>query len=168
MSCRLYAYLLFGCCALVAQDVRADSGARGAFERVGQCFGQGDMPRCRPMLSTNSLSLFDRISNYRAMQCLPKKLNYLSQAVQGKHTLVRASTQMGGGTRFLRLAFLKEKGGWKLDIPQSLQTALGNSWEGQVSMTEQIYQALQQRMGDKLNCTAIENLAMGASPLPAR
>lgn len=154
--------------AILPYDVRADSGARTAFERVGQCFAQGNIQRCHSLLSAGSLSLFDRISNYRAMQCLPKKLTYLSQASENKHTLVRASTQLGGGIRYLRLSFLKEKGGWKLDIPHSLQTALGKNWESQVSLTEQVYQALQQRMGDKLNCTAIENLAMGASPLPAR
>lgn len=164
MCSRLFFTFIFLLSGLIwAPAAQAQATAREGFSSLNKCLAQ-DASRCRPLLTAGSHGLYERLISYRVLQCLPKNINYISQTRSGQHELIRGTAKLAGGMRALRLAFVKEKGSWKLDIPHSLQTALGEKWESHLNITEQIYLALQKRMGDKLNCTAIENLALGSAP----
>lgn len=141
---------------------------RGAFTALNTCLLGGAPTKCRAMLTASSLELYDRITGYDVMDCLPKETTYVSEQASGKHMMVRASTKLGETVRFLRLAFIREKGAWKLDIPFSLRLAIGENWQKQVSMTEQLYLFMRQQLGGKLNCAAVQGLAAGKpNPPPA-
>ena len=147
--------LFFAPCA-----VRADS-AKQCFMDLNNCLTQSPPAHCRTLMTSSSLELYDRLSTYDVIGCLPKKTEYLSEQPQGKYTLVRARTQLGNTPRFLKMAFVKEKDKWKLDIPYSLRMAIGENWQKQVNMTEQLYLFLRAQMKGKIDCTAVQNLAAG-------
>ena len=56
----------------------------------------------------------------------------------------------------MRLFFSQEQGKWKLDIPASLQSGIGNDWQKRVDMTEQVYLMLKQKLGSKMDCSMLQ------------
>jgi hypothetical protein len=149
-------------CLANANGAHAAS-ARAAFDALNGCLLSKAPSACRGMLTTSSLPLYDRISSYDVLDCLPKENSYVSEQIQGKYTFVRATTQLGNTPRFLKLAFI----GGKLDIPHSLKLAIGENWEKQVNAVEAVYLMLKAQLGGKLNCATVQGLA-GGEPTPTR
>ena len=138
-----------------------------AFDTLNRCLLGAQSSTCRTLVTQDSQALYDRVSGYDVMECLPKETRYVSQHRSGQHQIVRASTKLGETVRFLRLAFKKEQGAWKLDVPFSLQSALGKNWQKQVQMTEQLYLFMRGQIKGKLNCEAVHALAAGPRKSPA-
>jgi hypothetical protein len=132
-----------------------------AFNTLNRCLLGAQTSTCRTLMTEDSRTLYDRVNSYDVMECLPKETRYVSQHKSGQHQIVRASTKLGESERFLRLAFRKEGGAWKLDVPFSLHSALGQNWQKQVQMTEQLYLFMRSQIKGKLNCEAVHALAAG-------
>ena len=140
-------------------------GAKESFIQLNSCLTSGAPAHCRSMLTKNSLELYDRISSYDVMSCLPKTTEYVAEQPLGAYSMVQASTKLGDTTRYLKMAFIKEQGKWKLDIPYSLRVAMGENWEKQLKMTEQIYLILRAQLQGKLDCKTVQNLAVGQNAI---
>jgi hypothetical protein len=163
----MFARLLFLSLLIALPCIAQADTAKDAFTRLNSCLLNKPPANCRGLFTTSSLELYDRISGYDVMDCLPKETEYVSQQETGKYTMVRASTKLGQTIRYLRLAFIKERNGFKLDAPYSLRLAIGENWQKQVQMTENIYLMLKSQLGGKLNCAAVQGLAAGnAAPRP--
>lgn len=135
-----------------------ESSARDSFERINSCVQKGDSKNCRDLFTASSISLYDRFMSYGIISCLPKDSEYVSKQNSGQHVMIRASVTDLGKPRFMRLFFVEEEGIWKLDIPESLQTAMGKNWPQQIELTEKIYLVMREQFGSKLDCTTIRNL----------
>ena len=72
--------------------------------------------------------------------------------------MIRASVTDLGKKRYMRLFFVEEEGTWKLDVPESLRTAMGKDWQKQVEITENIYLLMRSQFGAKLDCNTIRSL----------
>ncbi len=147
---------------IIAAPAWADS-PRESFDRINACIKKQDTSTCRQHVTASSIQLYDRFVSYGLTDCLPKDANFVSQTPAGKSVLIRASTNDGGKERFMRLLFVQEEDRWKLDVPESLHTAMGDNWQNQVNLIEQIYLLMKQNMGDKLNCTMIRDMARSKS-----
>ncbi len=154
---RLVFALIYIC--LTPETAHAD--AREAFTALNNCLLSKTPSTCRSMLTGSSLPLYDRISSYDVMDCLPQKTDYIAEEKKDGHVWVRAQTTLGEKTRLLRVAFTKEKGTLKLDIPASLARAIGPKWEKQVNAVEAVYLMLKAQLGGKLNCATVQGLAGG-------
>ena len=130
-----------------------------SFARINQCAQKEDTVGCRELITASSVDVYDRFVSYGLMKCLPKNVTYFSQENKGNQVIIRASVTTGENKRFMRLVFVEEEGQWKLDVPESLHIGLGDKWEQQLNLTEQIYVVMQQQMGGQLNCSIIQNLA---------
>lgn len=152
--------LFFSSLALcfAATPVCAES-AKDSFTRLKSCVSTNQPGACREQITASSVEMFDRFASYGLLSCLPSDATYVSQAKTGEYTVVRASTkQLGQKPKNLRLVFAKEENDWKLDIPESLHGALGEKWEQQVTLTEQLYLALKAQLGEQMGCGAVRKL----------
>lgn len=144
---------LFTCAtALGAVPAQAESHAKSIFNHLNHCASAHAIDDCRQYVTSSSTALFDRFNGYGLANCLPEDVRFLSEISSGPYTIIRARMAITGKTRFLRLLFSEEKGQWKLDIPASLQHAMGDRWQHNLALTEALYVALRQQMGGKLDC----------------
>jgi hypothetical protein len=144
--------------ALAPAAAYAGSTPQESFDAVSQCLHRHDTKHCRSQLTADSLSIYDRFVSYGLVQCIPADVTMVSQEPRDRAMLIRASAQVNDKKRIMRLIFVQDKNDWKLDIPESLHSAMGDNWESQVAMTEQLYLMLRPQMGDQINCSMIQNL----------
>ena len=156
-----YFFLLLLPLILLAQPARAD-GAKDVFIAFNKCLITSKPAQCRGFLTADSLELYDRVSGYDVMDCMPKKTDFVSEQPLGEYEVIKAQTQVGDTVRPLKMYFTKEEDSWKLDLPYSLRVSMGENWEKQVKMTEQIYLVLRAQLQGKIDCTAVQNLAAGS------
>ncbi len=135
-----------------------ESSARDSFEKINNCTRKEDIQSCRDLFTASSISLYDRFMSYGLVNCLPKDAEYDSQQNLGNTMLIRASVTDLGKKRYMRLFFVEEEGSWKLDVPESLRTAMGKDWEKQIEITENIYLLMRSQFGAKLDCNTIRSL----------
>lgn len=147
----LPALLVFGLPSLATAD---NAGAQDAFLRLNHCIQQetGD---CRSLMTASSVPLYTRLNADGLMYCIPKDATYLTEEPAGNEIIVRASTMANGNQRIMRLHFSQEQGTWKLDIPSTLKAGIGDKWQQNVDMTEQLYLALRKQLGDQMNCSVV-------------
>jgi len=138
-------------------------GGQEALARINACLKAPAQKACEPALTKTSQSFYQRLVTNDLLACLPTKITYISEKTSGKNLVLRATTDKGRNGRVLRLLLSQEKD-WKLDIPATLRLSMGENWETQVNMTEQIYLVMKQQMGGKLNCAAIEGLINARHP----
>lgn len=134
--------------------------AKTSFIKAGNCVREGKKGGCSDYITQGSKELYKRFSSYDLEACLPKNINYISEQKLGKYIWVKAEVIAGNSSRYANLAFVKEKGRFLLDIPQSMQRAIGGDWEKRLEMTERIYVMLKQQTGGKLDCSVVQSLAM--------
>lgn len=146
--------LLYACLLLASTDALART-ARETFDRLTGCIAHEDTAGCRALITSRSVGLYDRFASYGLLKCLPKDAAFQSQTRKDRGVIIRASMVNNGRTRTARLVFMQEAGQWKLDAPESLHMGMGDNWEQQVNLTEQIYLMMKQNMGGQLNCDAI-------------
>lgn len=136
----------------------AEPSARNSFEQINNCTRREDAQSCRDLFTASSISLYDRFMSYGLVNCLPKDAQYDSQQNLGKTVLIRASVTDLGKKRYMRMFFVEEEGQWKLDVPESLHTAMGKDWKKQIEITENIYLLMRKQFGEKLDCNTIRSL----------
>jgi hypothetical protein len=161
-------YYLMVCISLLllgTSPVHADMASpQSSFGRIIQCVKKEDTHGCRQLLTASSVSLYDRFVSYDLMRCLPKNASYISHQKSNGAVILRASATVGGNKRYMRLMLSEEEGQWKLDVPESLRLGMGENWEKQIQMTEQLYLVMKQQMGVQLTCEMAENLARANRP----
>ncbi len=135
-----------------------ETSARDSFEQINSCVQKEDAQSCKDLFTASSSSLYTRFMSYGLMNCLPKDAQYVSHQYLGKMIMLRASVTDLGKSRFMRLFFVEEEGRWKLDVPESLRTAMGKNWQQQIELTEKIYLVMRQQFGSKLDCNTIRSL----------
>lgn len=136
-----------------------ENSAKKSFDRINNCVKQEDSASCKNLFTAASRSLYERFISYNLIGCLPKDAEYVSEKKDDDKVIVRASATDLNKKRFMRLIFVSEGGRWKLDIPASLQRAMGKNWEKQIEVIEQIYLLMQAQLGNKLDCKTIRSLA---------
>jgi len=136
--------------------------------QLNQCLPKTDPSACRALVTASSVALYNRFVSYDLLKCLPQPVTYVSQEHKGAQTIIRSSVMVNGTQRFLRLIYVEEEGKWKLDIPESLHLSMGNNWEKQVNMTEQIYVMLKQQMGEQFSCNTLLTLVKPKQPSAAK
>ena len=142
----------------------ADTGAQKAFSRLVSAANSGDTQLCEPNLTRASQAYCDRFIGYGLLSCLPTAVSIESTKPQGNHIIVRVRIDGIGETpRYARLAYIKEQGSWKLDVPHTLRTGLGRDWEKRVNLMEQVYLIMRAQMGDTIDCKQLQALAEGRS-----
>lgn len=132
---------------------------RAGIKRLSTCLGADRLMDCRSYITASSVELFDRFESYKLADCLPKSLEYVSEKTQRSHMAVRSRFQSGGKPHIARLLLVEEENQWKLDIPETLRSGLGENWETQLNATEQVFLLMRQQMGGNLNCAVLQNLA---------
>ncbi len=135
----------------------AGSPPRDSFERINSCVKKDDVVGCKDMFTASSMPLYERFMSYGLMDCLPKDATYYSGEDRegGKLIRARVTDKISGKERYMRLLFVEEEGQWKLNVPQSLEIAMGKNWEKQVNMVEQVYLLMKKQIGADLNCSMI-------------
>lgn len=144
-----------------ALPAHAAATPQDAFNQLTRCVQTEDVQTCRTVQTSDSLPLYDRFASYGLLRCLPKDATYVSQEAEGNAVVVRARVTQNEKPRIMRLVFTQEAGGWKLDTPESLRRGMGENWQKQVNMTEQLYLMMRTQMGGQLNCAMIHALAGG-------
>ncbi len=129
-----------------------------SFESINSCVQKNDSKTCRDLFTKSSQPLYDRFMSYGLMDCLPKDGQYVSQEKIAGGVMVRASVTDNNKQRFMRLIFVEEEGGWKLDTPESLRLAMGKNWQQQIEVAEQLYLLMKKQFGSELNCSALKTL----------
>jgi hypothetical protein len=132
---------------------------KDALSRLNRCIAANDSAACREEVTANSIALYDRFAQHRLMHCLPHDVEAVSQRNAGPFRVVRVSATVGQEKRYLRLWMAEEEGAWKLDIPASLTSGLGENWENTVNGTEALYVLMKRQLGDKLGCAVIQGMA---------
>jgi hypothetical protein len=156
-----YRHMLLCGCFVVLGLSTALAAARTpveTFTAINQCIEKETTPGCRDLVTASSISLYDRFVSYGLVRCLPQHSTFISQERKGNSIIIHASATTQGNVRKMRLVLAEEEGEWKLDIPESLHLAMGDKWEQQVTMTEQVYLMMKKNLGAQLNCDAIMSL----------
>ena len=149
-------FLIIGKNAFATESM--ESSARDSFERINTCVQKEDTQGCKDLFTASSASLYTRFMSYGLMNCLPKDAQYVSHQYLGKIVMVRAKITDLNNQRFMRLFFVEEEGLWKMDVPESLRTAMGKNWQQQIELTEKIYLVMREQFGAKLDCNTIRSL----------
>jgi len=134
-------------------------GQKGVDE-VHHCIMENDPAYCHSILTPDSLSYFDRFTSYKLMPCLPTDFTYVSEEPAGDNIMARVSMPEGPGKAYVaRLVFVNSPdGNPKLSLPLSFRRGLGENWENNLQLSEQLYLMMKQNMGDKLTCDMLNDL----------
>lgn len=158
-SFRPISWFCFSALALFALPAQAADSPEKRLEKLESCVHSGRYAECRDYFTASSLDYYDRFTSYDLVRCLPIRTQVISQTTSGPYRLLRVEAYEGDERRArTQVSFTQEEGAWKLDLPHTLLTGLGEGWENQVALTEQIYLALRARMNGQLGCEAIAAL----------
>jgi hypothetical protein len=152
-SLTLAMILMAQCATAATADIKS------SFTQLAACL-KANRADCGDYITASSFDIYRRFTSYGLLKCLPHDTAYVSQIPAGSHTIDRAKTDH----HILRLLFAQEEGAWKLDIPETLQSGLGNNWEKQVHASEQVYLLMRQQMGDRFQCDIFSNLLQQETP----
>lgn len=122
---------------------------------------RGDEETIRFYLSDASQPLFQRFWRYDLQGCIPYNASYMGEKQHGNVTYVKAGITSNGYQEFAELAFIKERGQWKLDLPESFRSAWDENWQQRLDQAELVYVTMKSQLGDQLNCDTLRGLVNG-------
>jgi len=153
---KIYPLSLFLCLLDIAPAFAVDT-PRQSFERLNRCAQAAEL-NCRDMVTASSVEIYDRFASHNLVHCLPRDAVYASEKTVGSQSTIRASIGKGANKRFMRVILAEEEDEWKLDLPESLRVGMGENWEKQLDMSEELYLMMKNQFGTALNCAALQNL----------
>ncbi|MBN8532070.1 MAG: hypothetical protein J0L97_09460 [Alphaproteobacteria bacterium] len=139
------------CFSGIAGNAHAAPTPTEALMTIEKAFKQGKREAWLNGLSERSRPLAKRLERYRLERAIPadwKPLDEKSEGKKAKVTVGVPHTKPGKtGWQKQQLTFHKEESAWKLDLPDTLQQALGPNWEKNIATAEQLYLMMEQSMG---------------------
>ena len=140
---------------IVPMPSLADTLARDAGAMM-RCMQARNAPTCRTYLTTNSYALYDRFISYNLMPCLPDRGDYRThKAISKQYAKTRFRIHVGAKEYMTTLYLKRSAKHWQLDLPYTLNKALGENWQKHITLMEQSYLLAKQYFGDKLTCDTV-------------
>lgn len=137
----------------------ADTPARASFENFRMALDNNDAAMAHTYVAMSGQPLFDRFASYGLLPCLPKDSQFISEQKAGNYQMVVAGlTGLNDKWQIVRLYFSKENAGYAFDMHETLRRGLGEKWQTQVNVIEQLYLLAKAQMGDALTCDVAKKI----------
>lgn len=134
--------------------------AKESYEGMIRAADNNETTAVRGYILPSGLELYDRFTGYNLLPCLPKDSQYVSETSAGPWRVVRAGmTDISGKWRVAKLYFAKDGGRWKWDVNETLHHGLGEKWQKQINVMEQLYLLMRAQMGGHVTCAMVKQLA---------
>ncbi len=142
---------------LLISPIYAASTEIGVVERFIEQAQKKAPEAAKKYLTAQSHMVFDRLYKHDLTHLIPSNIHDVKKKIQTPYSYVWAA-QKNKPQSMSILAFRKEEGVMKLDLPETLRVGFGEDWPKRLDLIEQSYLFIKQYYGEEQSRDMLEKL----------